>query len=201
MVPIIVFLLQHLSLLITLLWQNLHIPKTALDTHVWIASMWKSLTFINWSWASLVARSDCRLLRSCALVSMPLSQLSRHWNFCSICRSLARLLLSWPRVSTSWAWYNLHSCCRVSSLRSSIWGRPQGMTSSLLTSSVLSKAWPSVQWHWSSWGSRDGAYHFHSIQWKVLFYILCNSAGSSGIQTCSFCRVSSSNSTSPSSCV
>lgn len=86
---------------------------------------------------------------------MPFSQLSRRWNFCSICRSLASALFSWARVSASRAWYNLHSCCMVSSARSSIWGRPQGMTSSRLTNRVLSKAWPSVQCSCSSCSYTD----------------------------------------------
>lgn len=108
---------------------------------------------------------------------MPLSQLSRRWNFCSICRSLARALLSWARVSTSRAWYSLHSCCRVSSARSSNWGRPQGMTSSRLTSRELSKAWPSVQFSCSSCSYTHVVEHFqlckiYSINWKEL-HVFC----------------------------
>lgn len=136
----------------------MQICTTGQNISMCTASVHVILTFISWSWASLVARSDRRWLRSCALVSMPFSQLSRRWNFCSICRSLARALLSWARVSASRAWYNRHSCCRVSSARSSIWGRPQGMTTSRLTNRVLSKAWPSVQcscsscsWHRCGW--------------------------------------------------
>lgn len=118
-------------------------------------------TFRRCSCASFVPLSERRPERNCPLVSIPLSQLSSRWNFCSICRSLARALLRWDLVSPSRAWYEPHSCWTVSKHRSSNCGTPQGITCSRVTSSVLSRAWPSVQCTCSSWRRIQGISLMH----------------------------------------